>query len=332
MGRQLWIADKIRSYGVQVVEVAGWQTRGSSTFDPKGVIAHHTASRRGSGDASSLRICTHGRSDLPGPLCQVLLSRSGVAYIIASGRANHAGTGGAMGLAGNSSVFGIEAENDGVGEPWSVQQIEAYYRVTAALLEGIGKTGSNVVGHREWAPRRKIDPTGIDMNKFRWEVDARLKNKSGASPAPSPAPQTTSGLIKLGSRGDEVWNWQAHLNKYAGAKITVDGIFGQGTHNATVNFQRFFGLTPDGVVGQKTLGAMALAKAHQESTPAQRPTLKRGDRGEHVTHLQKKIGFVAVDGHFGDQTHYRVIKIQRNFGLAADGIVGPKTWAKVESL
>jgi len=44
--------------------------------------------------------------------------------------------------------------------------------------------------------------------------------------------------------------------------------------------------------------------------------------------VQKKVGAKA-DGWFGPGTESRVKKWQRSNGLTADGIVGPKTWAKM---
>ena len=169
MGHQTWIADRLRDYGLAVDEHPGWRTRGSANFDPKGVVVHHTAS--GAGDAPSLRVVVDGRSDLPGPLCHVLLTRSGRCVVIAAGRANHAGTGGWRGLAGNTSVLGIEAENNGRGEPWPSRQLDAFYAASAALVDGIGRDATWVCGHKEWTSR-KIDPAGIDMNDFRRRVAA----------------------------------------------------------------------------------------------------------------------------------------------------------------
>jgi len=42
MPRALWLADALRAEGVTVEEYPGWRERGSATFNPKGVIAHHT--------------------------------------------------------------------------------------------------------------------------------------------------------------------------------------------------------------------------------------------------------------------------------------------------
>lgn len=63
------------------------------------------------------------------------------------------------------------------------------------------------------------------------------------------------------------------------------------------------------------------------------PTLRLNSRGSDVTLLQQRLmalGFAlprfGADGHFGQETHGAVIAFQRSRNLAADGIVGPKTW------
>ena len=59
----------------------------------------------------------------------------------------------------------------------------------------------------------------------------------------------------------------------------------------------------------------------------QRKTLKKGSGyAEDVRYLQKLLG-ITVDGVFGSETEKAVKKAQRENGLAADGIVGPYTWA-----
>jgi uncharacterized protein (TIGR02594 family) len=63
-------------------------------------------------------------------------------------------------------------------------------------------------------------------------------------------------------------------------------------------------------------------------------TLKLGSRGLEVTRLQlalneqiKPSPRLKADGNFGGQTQAAVILLQKNKGLVADGVVGPKTWA-----
>ncbi len=65
--------------------------------------------------------------------------------------------------------------------------------------------------------------------------------------------------------------------------------------------------------------------------------IKEGSRGQEVVKLQeglKKLNFYsgAVDGIFGVATKDAVIKFQRSQGLVADGIVGAKTWSKLNEM
>lgn len=178
MTRALWIPDQLEAAGLTVIREWGWDLRGSPSFNPQGVVCHHTASAPGN-NAPSLGICINGRPDLPGPLCQILIARDGTCHVIASGTANHAGAGGWRGLTGNTSVFGIEVENNGLGEPWSDHLLDVFARACAALLRGMGDTDAdNVCLHREWAPTRKPDPAGPgfpqDGNTWRTRVQAAL--------------------------------------------------------------------------------------------------------------------------------------------------------------
>lgn len=54
-------------------------------------------------------------------------------------------------------------------------------------------------------------------------------------------------------------------------------------------------------------------------------TVRYNDRNEYVRLLQKELG-VDADGIFGPKTEEAVRLFQQTHGLAADGIAGPKTW------
>lgn len=64
--------------------------------------------------------------------------------------------------------------------------------------------------------------------------------------------------------------------------------------------------------------------------------LRIGARGDEVAALQRALRTVGhhliIDGDFGPATRRMVIEFQRDQGLTADGIVGPKTWGVLESL
>lgn len=74
--------------------------------------------------------------------------------------------------------------------------------------------------------------------------------------------------------------------------------------------------------------------------PLKRPTLRQGSSGDHVRDLQlllnatrheTQLPLLKVDGDFGPKTDAAVEEFQRGVGLVADGVVGPKTWAKLEA-
>lgn len=175
------LGKELRSYGLTVKKVDGWQTRGTGgTFEPRSIVDHHTASSRNSGNTPSVGIVTHGRTGLPGPLSNFVLGRDGTIVFIAAGRCNHAGYGGPFrGIprdSANPYTIGIEAENDGIGEPWTDEQLRAYYILNAVLLRRMKRTAYNTFGHKEWTSR-KIDPHPLDMSAFRAHVRAALKKR-----------------------------------------------------------------------------------------------------------------------------------------------------------
>lgn len=178
--RLLTLPDYLRKWGLEVETVPGWERRGKEfSSRPKVVIGHHTAtpaSRRG--DLPSLKILRDGRSDLPGPLCQVAGGRSGRVYVIAAGKANHGGPGDWKSVKSSSLTVGIEMEHPGDGSSWNPHQLRSFDLISVALLDMLGQKSDMYCGHREWAnpPGRKPDPRGVDLNLQRARLQAHLLN------------------------------------------------------------------------------------------------------------------------------------------------------------
>lgn len=176
-GDPLWLADVLRAEGVKVVEYPAWKDRGHGDMGTIwGVIAHHTGNNPPGNNPGyianhpSLGLCS-----------QIHLSRDGVATVVGVGVAWHAGSGAYPGLptnGANERTIGIEAENNGT-EGWTPAQYDAYVRCCAAILRKVGQPASHAIGHKEWAgaAQGKWDPGGMDMNKFRADIQARLTNK-----------------------------------------------------------------------------------------------------------------------------------------------------------
>lgn len=112
----------------------------------------------------------------------------------------------------------------------------------------------------------------------------KIPTPKPAKPLPKPKPTYTGKLpavaLKKGAKGEQVALWQKFLNWYHPAwKLGVDKKFGNNTASKTKAFQKNEGLTPDGVVGAKTL---AKAKTYLKKTtpkpapkkPAPKPVAK----------------------------------------------------------
>ena len=128
------------------------------------------------------------------------------------------------------------------------------------------------------------------------------------------------------------------------ANVTVDGKFGAGTAAAVQRFQRYFGLTSDGVVGRITWNKLyevyndiANKLLSSSLRPGEYPgVLRNGSSGTAVRELQfylylmsayeSSIPPVSIDGKFGADTERAVRAYQRFAGLTVDGVVGRTTW------
>lgn len=247
-----WLPEVLRQAGLKVAETDGWVSRGNGDMGRvEGVMCHHTGSS-GSGNMPTLNMLKAGRRGnppLPGPLSQLGLARDGTYYVIAAGRANHAGRGSWRGITtGNSSFIGIEAENEGAPRSeWPDWQMDAYRRGVAAILRYLGKGAEMCCGHREYAKPdgRKIDPR-FDMDVFREGVRDVMRGVARIRPIVPAADDTGNPTLERGARGDLVVLVQTAVG------VEPDGVFGAATEAAVRRFQLRLGLRPDGVVGPKT--------------------------------------------------------------------------------
>lgn len=69
---------------------------------------------------------------------------------------------------------------------------------------------------------------------------------------------SASALSKIGSRSDEVKEIQMALKSRGYYTGNIDSIFGTRTKKAVIAFQKDNGLSPDGIVGKKTLKALGI--------------------------------------------------------------------------
>ena len=198
-----------------------------------------------------------------------------------------------------------------------------------AFQKQFNLTADGVVGRTTWT-----------------EVYDQFRSIQSDNGTPNAYPGTA---LREGSSGQNVrlvqfWLKIARTVYTSLANVTVDGKFGAGTAAAVQRFQRYFGLTADGVVGRTTwqkLYEVYNDIANRLLSPSLRPgeypgVLRTGSSGTAVRELQfylylmsayeSSIPPVSIDGKFGADTERAVRAYQRFAGLTVDGVVGRTTW------
>ena len=177
------------------VAVPGSWVGGYSSGLPCAVMIHHTASGPSSDGQPDVNYMCYSADARP--IANIYLARTGIVWVMAAGATNTNGSGGPLGpVSGdsmNSSAIGIEAGNNGTGEPWPEAQQRAYTQLCSALCKHYGIPVGQVWSHCEWAPGRKIDPAGPSKwaASGTWNEDSFRGDVALYSPGPTPPPTPT---------------------------------------------------------------------------------------------------------------------------------------------
>ena len=277
------LASVCRGAGLWVNEEPGWQSRargsgGYSSGLPCAVMIHHTASGPSSDGQPDVNYMCYSADARP--IANIYLARTGIVWVMAAGATNTNGSGGPLGpVSGdsmNSSAIGIEAGNNGTGEPWPEAQQRAYTQLCSALCKHYGIPVGQVWSHCEWAPGRKIDPAGPSKwaASGTWNEDSFRGDVALYSPGPTPPPTPTpvpptptpvpppSGWVcppfpgtgDYGCSSGTCVTWQEAMilnGIISDNPSNHDGVWGNGMHNACFGMQQGWGWNDaDGVAGE----------------------------------------------------------------------------------
>lgn len=237
------LADAFRGLrGFQVETHPHWDTRGRATgFDPfhpdhGGILNHHTG--RGSFDALLRYMAETSRI---APLCHWSTSRprNGTVriVIVAAGRANHAGRGGAGKEGtwwvptdhGNTYLIGGEHQNDGT-QPWPGQQNEAIHIGSAAILAHLSHDETRAIDHKNYAPHRKVDRHSVRLAREQAAIARHLATPHAQEDPMTADPRGTARIcmreyLGRSPHGDTIEEAYAELNFHAD-QITELGLNG----------------------------------------------------------------------------------------------------------
>lgn len=157
--------------------------------------------------------------------------------------------------------------------------------------------------------------------------------------------------LRVGNTGANVSVMQSYLNAIKQQlyptinRLTVDGIYGQRTKTAVAQYQGLSNLHIDGVIGEDTWNSIVTDYSSLPVQPSDRypgTVLRPGSTGVAVRNMQTRLNGISpvysainyqnVDGAYGNSMTNAVRRFQGQFGLTADGLIGPLTWNKIVSV
>lgn len=135
--------------------------------------------------------------------------------------------------------------------------------------------------------------------------------------------------LKRGMRGEEVKELQKQLMKFGFRldKFGADGIFGPETQAAVKAFQREIGVAETGIMDEATKAALKADATLQKLQERAEKGLSIGSRGEDIKQIQKDLNKhlgdadqLIVDGIYGPKTEAAIKKLQKELGVAQNGV------------
>ena len=218
-------------------------------------------------------------------------------------------------------------------------------------------------GMKQWGTvdRANAGMNALQILRYYYGNNIEIVRTNNIQAVPQSYPGTP---LRRGSTGKYVRIIQRQLTRIAKnypffGNPGTDGVFGEATEKAVKAFQKQFSLSQDGVVGRSTWYKISyiyisVTKLAQLTSEGIKPDgsqdsitgsgypgspLRRGSTGNSVQQLQfwlqqlsefnPDLPDLSVDGTFGSGTEAAVRAFQREFGLTADGVVGPATWQKM---
>ena len=358
----VWLTDLptwLSSAGLRVdVYDDKWTTRSRSSGGYEQVLGigiHHDA---GSVNGSEKGAADYGWKNADDrPIGAIRLWRDGHILVGAAGATNTMGKGGPLKVSkgtipqdqGNLYMLAIEAANNGVGEPWATQMIDAYLQMVWTLCQKLGLKHSDVYSHAGYCqptcPGRKIDPAGPTpgypnlggtSGAKTWPDSAfraYLDQRDGTHP-PEPTPPPSGGGTYTVVAGDSWWGISQKLG------CTMDELVAANPPktSATVIHPGDKLNVPGSAPAPPPTDWMKIGQ--EATTPPGNPELRQGVVHSNVTWLQSVLYSMDcldvryIDGdtkvqEFGPATKAGTQFWQGQNGCTADGVYGPKTASKM---
>lgn len=183
---------------------------------------------------------------------------------------------------------------------------------------------------------------------FGTSTTSTTSSSAGTTSSSSSSSSSSADVLQYGDNNKYVTQLQKALHDLGFLTANPTGYYGSSTQAAVRNFQKSKGLTVDGKAGPETrkalLGSNYVSLTSSTTTTTKTTTtisskdmINPGDRGSIVSTIQtrlKSLGYYTyskITEFYGPITEAAVRQFQAANGLAVDGIIGPKTLAKLNS-
>lgn len=287
----------LAALGADYEEVDGWRGRQvgpGEHWDCEWVIDHHTAAAHADGH-ESLRWLVHGGlAGVRAPYAHALIGREPKIFLIAAGRANHAGVGGPFKNVPKDSMnaygYGIEVEAPGRAQDFAPGQFDMMCKLNAAVLWLVGQPVNRVIRHKDWTDGgvdgvpylptrgRKVD-IRYSLDAIRALTQKYLTQIAGAPAPPKPKPpvaprkcdlskvkkaarrdpERPAAGVTVGAKDDVLLVERALVDLGLLQRKWADGSYGTMTKEAYAKWQRRLGYTgkdADGIPGHASLKSL----------------------------------------------------------------------------
>jgi hypothetical protein len=142
----------------------------------------------------------------------------------------------------------------------------------------------------------------------------------------------------------EVKFWQAALNQFEGAGLSVDGDFGEKSVAATEAFQKKHGIAQSGVADEQTQQKMGFRITRNKSIVvleipfnklSAANTLVKNGQGYNCERFAREMGYdIVMNGAFFQMSNRKIVQLVVsngaviNWGMGLRGIAFPRAWSK----
>ncbi|MDZ7961639.1 MAG: peptidoglycan-binding domain-containing protein [Aulosira sp. DedQUE10] len=157
---------------------------------------------------------------------------------------------------------------------------------------------------------------------IRSQQSSRNPTRTPQAPSNTPSAGGEYPILLEGSQGPAVTRLQQRLQQLGYFNANPTGKFGRITKDAVIAFQRNAGLPADGITNRQTWNRLVSPTSSSSNTVLPNTTSLTPQQIRELQEGLRQLGYLQANptGNFGPLTREGLIRFQRDYQLAADGV------------